>query len=192
MSPPLHRVPGRGATIAGWAVVVVLLLSLGLNVQLMAANWSSIRPLSTGTGAPGFDLEAADGKRVALTGLRGKVVLVAFWASWCEPCMREMPLLGRLQRELGPEGLVVLAVNVEAERDKLGVVAQKGGKGVTVLLDEGEAAGAYGVQTLPHLVLVGRKGQVAYIHVGAGREKKLEGKVRRALGLAPKEPSGRR
>jgi thiol-disulfide isomerase/thioredoxin len=184
--------PGRGATIAGWAVVALLLLSLGLNVQLMAASWSSIRPLSTGKSAPGFNLEAADGKRISLAALRGKVVLVAFWASWCEPCMREMPLLGRLQRELGSEGLVVLAVNVEAERDKLGVVAEKGGKGVTVLLDEGQAAGAYGVQTLPHLVLVGREGQVAYIHVGAGREQKLEGKVRKALGLPPKEPTGKR
>jgi thiol-disulfide isomerase/thioredoxin len=178
--------------LAGGAVMALLLANLGVNVAWMAEHWDTIRPVTSGHAAPAFTLESLEGRRVSLRGLRGKVALVSFWATWCPPCLRELPLLSRLQRELGAEGLVVLAVNVEGSAEKARVAERKGGKGLTVLLDDGSVAEAYGAMNLPHLVLVDRRGQVAYIHVGAPREQKLEYRVRRALGLPPKEPTGTR
>jgi thiol-disulfide isomerase/thioredoxin len=169
-----------------------MLVVLALNVAWMAEHWDSIRPLTRGLAAPAFELKRLDGGRVTLRGLRGKVALISFWASWCGPCLREMPLLSRLQRELGPEGLVVLAINVEGEVEKARVAGQKGGEGLTVLLDDGGVAEAYGAQTLPHLVVVDRGGSVAYVHVGAGKQERLEYRVRRALGLPPRTPTGTR
>ena len=77
---------------------------------------ASLRALGLGGYAPkerppGFTALTTEGGRLSLSGLRGKVVLLTFWATWCQPCRDEMPLFERLHRDLGREGLVVVGVN---------------------------------------------------------------------------------
>jgi thiol-disulfide isomerase/thioredoxin len=139
--------------------------------------------VSSGRAAPAFDLPTADGERVQMADLRGRVVLVSFWASWCAPCLREMPLLQKMQTELGQRGLSVLAINVEGNAELVReLAAERGWRGLELLVDDGTVQARFGIQTLPHLVLVDRQGQVRYVQSGAGKEQQLRQRVARLVG----------
>jgi peroxiredoxin len=93
--------------------------------------------LKKGDVAPTFSLPTLDGGAVDLTTLRGKVVVVNFWATWCPPCVEEMPSLEKLHRALGPEGLVVLGVSVDEDEAALRSFIQKVGVTFPTLRDPG-------------------------------------------------------
>jgi peroxiredoxin len=105
-------------------------------------------PPQLGGPAPDFRLESFDGKQVALSELRGKVVLVNFWASWCEPCKKEMPQMEAAYQAHRDEGLVVLGINFGEKKE----AALRHIPDVTfpLLLDrKTEVAEKYGVTGLP-------------------------------------------
>ena len=96
----------------GFVGVVVLLLAL-----LLGAGWlvrDRFLPVEVGTRAPAFTAVDLQGRPVSLDDLRGEVVLLNIWATWCGPCRDEMPSMERLHRELGPRGLKIVAVSVDA------------------------------------------------------------------------------
>ena len=131
-----------------------------------------LTPLATPELAGDFVLEDMDGKRHALQDYRGKVVLINFWATWCPPCVREMPSLERLYQELSDEPFVVLAVNQWENADH--VFAFMGQIDVfpsfPILFDpDSEVSEAFGVKGLPTSFLLDRSGRVVYRAVG-GRE----------------------
>jgi thiol-disulfide isomerase/thioredoxin len=108
----------------------------------------------------GFSLAGLDGKTYSLDGLRGKVVLLNFWATWCPPCRREMPDLEKLYQTLGPQGFIVLAVSDE-ERGTVEKFLE--GKGYTfpILLDAGrEVNTAFQVQGIPQSFVFDRQGKL--------------------------------
>ncbi|MBW3575021.1 MAG: TlpA family protein disulfide reductase, partial [Actinobacteria bacterium] len=72
-------------------------------------------PVEVGTSAPTFAARDLSGAPVSLESLRGEVVLLNIWATWCPPCREEMPSMQRLQEKLGPEGLRIVAVSIDAE-----------------------------------------------------------------------------
>ena len=184
VSPSSSASPGAAparATATGAAVGLVLLALVALNTFGVVRGWEMLRPVTGGRPAPLFSLERAEGGRVELASLRGKVVLLDFWASWCEPCVREMPLLATVQRELGPRGLQVVAVNTEGSSAKARGFAGRLGRDVLILVDDGETAMRYGVQTLPHQVVVGRDGRVRHVQVGGGGERTLRARLEQAL-----------
>ena len=97
-----------------WGFVggVVLVLAL-----LLGAGWLArdrFLPVEVGTRAPSFPATDLQGRPVRLEDLRGQVVLLNIWATWCGPCRDEMPSMERLHRELGPRGLKIVAVSVDA------------------------------------------------------------------------------
>lgn len=126
---------------------------------------------------------------------RGKVVIVTFWASWCGPCRRELPVLGQFQKVVGRDHLEVIAVNVkEPRRDYLQVVHANPDVDLTWVHDTtGIVSVRYGVQTLPNLFVVDRDGRVAHIHRGYS-EASIDAFVREIAALLPPEvlarPSG--
>lgn len=109
----------------------------------------------------GFSLAGLDGKTYSLAGLRGKVVLVNFWATWCPPCRKEMPDLEKLYESLGPQGFVVLAISDE---DRPTVEKFLQGKGYTfpILLDPGrEIHKEFQVEGIPRSIVYDREGKLA-------------------------------
>ena len=132
-----------------------------------------------GDRAHDFSLPALDGSSVKLSDLKGKVVLVDFWASWCVPCRKELPALDVLQRHYADAGkaVVILAVNVDKERanaEKLLAAVKVGA--IRILLDpEGKVAGAYDVPTMPSSFIIDDKGLVRNVHAGfsSGDEKQF-------------------
>ncbi len=115
----------------------------------------------TGQAAPAFELETLDGGKLALDSLHGKRVLVAFWATWCGSCRKELPELDRARRAIRGDGFVVLAVNVGEPRKKVADHIATNGYGFRVLLDpDWRAAERFGVIALPESFLIDGRGIV--------------------------------
>ncbi len=110
--------------------------------------------------APEFVLNDLSGKAITLKSLRGKVVFLNFWATWCNPCRREMPALEKLHREFRDRGLEIVGVNVREGKDDIRRFLQELGLTFTVLLDkDGEVSDQYGVWGLPVSYIISRKGE---------------------------------
>ena len=121
-----------------------------------------------GTTPPGFNGRTLDSRPLSLTELRGKVVLVNFWASWCLECRPEMPVLERLHRELGPRGLAVVGINAREGTEAVRRYALELGLTFPLVLDpDGTINKSYGVIGLPTTFLVGRDGRAVALAVGA-------------------------
>ncbi|MFH1132827.1 MAG: TlpA disulfide reductase family protein [Pseudomonadota bacterium] len=130
--------------------------------------------------APDFVLPAAKGPDVRLSGLRGRAVLLSFWARWCPSCVKKLPILGRLQDEF-KEGLSILAINVEEEKELVKRFVEGKGVALRVLLDGGMVGSKYGVSRLPHLVLVDKKGEIAFAQSGSVSFELLRDEVKRVV-----------
>jgi peroxiredoxin len=135
--------------------------------------------------APGFSLQSSDGQQVSLGELKGKVVMVNFWATWCVPCRQEMPHLQALYERYNSLGFELLAVNVEKNNAE-GARKWLEETPVTfpVLFDpNNEVTKLYKVQTMPSTVLVARDGTMRFIHHGykPGYENEYQTQVRALL-----------
>jgi peroxiredoxin len=120
-----------------------------------------------GTPAPAFSLPARDGGQASLADLRGRVVYLDFWASWCAPCRRSFPWMSEMQARHGERGLRVIAVNLDAERKDAEAFLAAHPPGFTVLLDPSAATAArYDVKGMPTSYLIGRDGVVRRVHRG--------------------------
>ena len=135
--------------------------------------------------APGFTLQSNSGEQVSLESLKGKVVMVNFWATWCVPCRQEMPHLQALYERYNSLGFELLAVNVE-KNNAVGARKWLEETPVTfpVLFDpNNDVTKLYKVQTMPSTVLVARDGTMRFIHHGykAGYENDYQTQVRALL-----------
>lgn len=140
-----------------------------------------------GQPAPDFTLTDMEGNSVSLSNLKGKVVFLDFWATWCPPCRESLPHTQSLsQHEKAKSGeLVVLAINAREEADKVKQFMQEKGFSFRVLMDkDGAVLDKYKVQGIPTFVLIDREGKVAWVQVGfgSGTEKLMEEAVNKALG----------
>ena len=124
--------------------------------------------LKAGVPAPPFTLPVRGGGSVDLASLKGHVVVINFWATWCPPCVAEMPALDRLHRALSRDGLVVLGVSVDEDEAVLTSFIEKGGLTLKVLRDPGGtvASGAYRATGYPETFVVDAKGVIVETYVG--------------------------
>lgn len=117
--------------------------------------------------APDFVLKSNEGKNVRLSELRGDVVMINFWASWCGPCRQEMPVLDELHAKYKDMGFTVLGVNVEQDSSKAKEMITKNPVGFPILYDTlSEVTEKYGVDSMPMTVLLDSDGNVRYVHKG--------------------------
>ena len=131
-----------------------------------------------GNPAPDFQLASPGGKTLSLSGLRGKSVVVNFWATWCPPCRAEMPELEALYQKYKDEGVVMVAVNLREDPKRVKRYADALGLTFPIVLDSlGETFQAYGVLALPTTVFVDSNGVVREINVGAMSGKTMETKL---------------
>jgi thiol-disulfide isomerase/thioredoxin len=137
-----------------------------------------------GSPAPDFALKSLpDGKEVRLSSLRGKAVLVNFWATWCEPCKVEMPSLVDLQKKYGPQGLQIVGVAMDDADDKeINSFAHKMGVNYMVLRGTEKVGELYGgVDHLPMTYYLDRSGKVVDETEGMAGEATFEDAIKRAL-----------
>ncbi len=120
-----------------------------------------------------FDLEQRGGGRISLAELRGRVVLVNFWATWCPPCVRELPALDRLDREIADSGFVLLAVNEDVDTAALPGFLQRVRIAAPVLLGGGRMKLRYHYPGLPYTMLLDREGRVVQRWAGELDESRL-------------------
>jgi peroxiredoxin len=125
-------------------------------------------PLGRGSVAPAFALARLDGGApVVLDRLRGRVVLINFWATWCKPCEDEMPAMQRLYEALAPEGFELLAVSVDEDRSEVASFVERLGLTFPVLMDSDQSvARAYQSFRFPETLLIDREGVVVERYVG--------------------------
>jgi cytochrome c biogenesis protein CcmG, thiol:disulfide interchange protein DsbE len=142
--------------------MVILLLAIALAAPAAA------QPLKPASGAaPALKLADLEGRRHDLAAYRGKVVLINFWATWCEPCRDEMPSIERLRASLDGRPFAVLAVNLAEPESRIRKFLDTVPLRFTVLLDrDGQAARAWQAKLLPATYIVGPDGAIRFRHLG--------------------------
>ena len=139
--------------------LLLLLASLLLMAPIHAASVQG--------KAPDFTLKSNSGKNIKLSELRGQVVLLNFWASWCGPCRQEMPLLEKLQRRYSSLGFTVLGVNVEEDPRKAKTLLKDISVSFPILFDtRNKVSKQYKVSAMPSTVMIDRDGNMRYLHKG--------------------------
>jgi thiol-disulfide isomerase/thioredoxin len=136
---------------------------------LAAASIAGAAELKAASGAhaPVLVLKELNGTAHDLARYHGKVVLVNFWATWCEPCRDEMPSIQKLREKLGGQPFAVLAVNLDEPESRITAFLEKTKLDLTVVLDPGKTtAKAWNARILPASYIVGRDGRVRYSVVG--------------------------
>jgi cytochrome c biogenesis protein CcmG, thiol:disulfide interchange protein DsbE len=117
--------------------------------------------------------------------LKGKVVLLDFWASWCEPCKESFPVMNELQKHYGDQGLVVVAVNVDENKSDMDDFLKANAASFTVLRDAAQKLVAQaGIATMPSSFVIDRDGKVRFAHTGfhgADSKKKYEQEIESLL-----------
>ncbi|MEC7984440.1 MAG: TlpA disulfide reductase family protein [Myxococcota bacterium] len=146
--------------------------------------------------APDFTLRDINKKKVSLSDYKGKVVLLNFWATWCQPCQAEMPHLEAIYKDLKEEGFEVLSISIDEARDasKVKPLIKRGKYTFTVLLDKQTKVIPlyHPEQTLPYNALIDREGNLVWtkLSYAPGEEKLLREKVEELLktGKVTSEP----
>ena len=111
---------------------------------------------------------SAQGEKVSLEDKRGKVVVVSFWASWCKPCLKELPYLEAIQQHVGKERLEIIGVNFKEDRQTFNKIKRQWkDRQITITYDSGgRISKAYQVQAIPHSLIINKDGIVEHQHVG--------------------------
>jgi peroxiredoxin len=169
-------------------VSVVIVLACGCGAPERDAQSPDEAKGLVGNPAPDFRAKAVTGESndVALSGLRGHVVLVDFWGTFCEPCKKSFPRLQELSQKYAGQGLRVVGVSEDEPEDKTKIPSFAGSYGAkfTLVWDQDKAiARAYKPETMPSSFLVDRRGVIRYAHVGfhEGDEAQLDQEIRALL-----------
>ena len=138
-----------------------------------------------GDPAPAFALQTAAGDTVSLERLRGKVVYVDFWASWCGPCRRSFPWMNEMHRKYGGNGLAIVAINVDKKRADAERFLSQVPAAFTIVYDmPGATPTAYAVKGMPSSYLIDAAGRIVAVEQGFREERaaELEAQVRAMIG----------
>jgi cytochrome c biogenesis protein CcmG, thiol:disulfide interchange protein DsbE len=140
--------------------VVFILLAL-------SGCYSSSRPPRIGTAAPDFTVRD-DQRAVTLSQLKGQVVVLNFWATWCPPCIEEMPSLVQMQQRMRPKGVTVLAVSVDVDENNYRQFLQEHNVDLLAVRDADQKSNAlYGTFKFPETYVIDRSGVVRRKFIGA-------------------------
>jgi thiol-disulfide isomerase/thioredoxin len=164
------------------ALVVAAMLYFGFHVARRSGAGSTPRVAKMSV-APDFSLESLDGKSVRLSDLRGKAVLLNFWATWCGPCKIEMPWFVEMQNQYGSQGLQIVGVAMDdASKEDIAKFAKDMGVNYPILLGKEAVGDSYGgVPALPESFFIGRDGKVVDKIIGLRGKAEIEDAIKKAL-----------
>lgn len=186
--PPPPRPPKDRSSLALViaAIVVAGMLYVGFHAARRSGP-SRSASITKSTVAPDFTLQSLDGQNMRLSDLRGKAVLLNFWATWCGPCKIEMPWFVELQNQYGPQGLQVVGVAMDdSGKDDIAKFAKNMGVNYPVLLGKEAVGDAYGgVPALPETFFIGRDGKIVDKIIGLKGKAEIEDSVKKALNTQP-------
>ncbi len=170
-----------------WMVVFLFVLGAGWTWanRLPDANLSAVSTLAAphaNFAAPPFTLASTRGDKMDLGALKGQVIVVNFWATWCPPCRAEMPALDQVYRTKQEAGLRVLAVNQQEAAASVQSFGQQLGLSFPLLLDpDGSVNVRYQVRALPSTFIIDRRGIIRQVVVGPLTREGLEAQVNALL-----------
>ena len=153
------------------AIIACLLIGCG----------SSTKPSQVTTNQ-NFTLESNQGNKITLSDLKGKVVILDFWATWCPPCKAAIPKLIELYNKYQNQGVVVIGIALD-EKDKVIKLVKEMGINYPVLFDDKETSKNYEIQSIPTLFVIDQKGKQVHKEIGFSEEgfKTIEEKVNELL-----------
>ncbi len=147
----------------------------GVALAIAVAPWSFAQSAAADFALEQFQASASNasspGKKLSLQDLRGKLVYLDFWASWCAPCKRSFPWMNQLQQRYGARGFQVVAINVDANREEALQFLQSTPAEFTILFDPGGASAQnYAVKAMPSSYLINAEGKIIRKHLGFNNE----------------------
>lgn len=146
-------------TVSRLSVLVLVILSL--------ATAAAFALVPKAKPAPTFTLQTAGGQAVSLAKLRGKPVVLDFWAPWCPPCRRAMPELQKISAKYAKQGVTVVGIAVDGSDAEIAAAARKAGVKYPVVIDRSQKVGAaYQVYLLPTLYVLDKTGKVVLAETG--------------------------
>jgi cytochrome c biogenesis protein CcmG/thiol:disulfide interchange protein DsbE len=190
-SPRAARDPGNPLAVALIVIGLLLAFSWLPRLGLGAGNHKMVNSpapdfalevVHAGAAAPAPYAAVTGGSTLRLAELKGRPVLLDFWATWCGPCRREAPILSRVADRFRDRGLVVLGINTGDRPGLAAPFAAQNQLSYPILFDAThDAADRYDVDTLPTLVMIGKDGAVRAVHSGLINESTLASWVESAL-----------
>ncbi len=144
-------------------ILIIVITALLVTSFISAVGFAKIKADS----APDFVLKSDSGKNVRLSELKGRVVMLNFWATWCGPCTEEIPYLNELHESLDPYDFELLGINLDEDQSKAMFLAKKLDVNFPVLFDtEKEVSRSFDIKAMPTTIIIDRSGKVRHVNHG--------------------------
>lgn len=165
-----------------WVKNIVAIL--GLAAALIQVSSHAADTLVIGDPVPDFTLKSSQGQNLRLSEFKGNVVLINFWATWCTPCRKELPMLDELYIRYQRAGFALLGINIDVDAAKpKAMIAQLNFSFPSLFDSENKVSQLYSIDAMPTTLLLDRQGRLRYVHFGyqPGYETKYEAEIRQLL-----------
>lgn len=148
-----------------WLVIIAAVAAI-VWVYLQHSSKAPAHKIAAGTPGPAFEATSLTGNKVSLADYKGKVVLLNFWATWCKPCMQEMPLLNKMHKSSDIQ-IETLFINVGESKGTVSEYMKEQQFSFPVVIDAtGKISALYGVTALPSTFILNTKGEIAKVVFG--------------------------